>query len=381
MAAQRDDTLVLYSRHAFYPVHWLAVEEIARRYSVRIVVLAGLPAELPSVHVAHGEADPQPAAWLPVEVRQMPAGSRSKRLSWLAREVRSVRPDAIWVQEEPIDPFLLELLALYRLRKQPRIVTAVCENIFPRPRRLAERTARRLLWPRLDHLLTVAGPSLDGIRSAGMPESVPASTLVAGGLEPDGAVTPMALPFDRDETFVVGFAGRIVEEKGWKVLVEAIGDVPDAQLVFAGDGPQVDELRAVCSSADRMHYVGLLPKGELWSFYVALDCLAVPSLTTPRWKEQSASTLVDGLCMGLPIVASESGGIPDIMGPAGLLVPERDPAALAEALERLRDDQSLRDRLGASGKERFRRQFAIPAYADKIAAALNLHLRPVALSG
>ena len=73
----------------------------------------------------------------------------------------------------------------------------------------------------------------------------------------------------------------------------------------------------------------MLPKDELWSFYAALDCLAVPSLTTPRWKEQSASTLVDGLAMGLPIVASDSGGIPDIMGSAGLLVPEGDADALA----------------------------------------------------
>ncbi len=378
MAALRNDTLIVYSRHAFYPVHWLAVEEIARRYAVRVVVLAGLQAELPSVHVAHGEADPRPASRLPIEIRHMPAGSRRKRLSWLAREVRAACPDAIWVQEEPTDPFLLELLALYRFRERPRIVTAVCENIFPPPS-WPERVTRRLLWPRLDHLLAVAGPSLEGIRVAGMPESVAASTLVAGGLEPEGAVAPMALPFDGGGTFVVGFAGRIVEEKGWKVLVEAIDDVPDTQLVFAGDGRQVDELRAVCFSAERMHYVGLLPKGELWSFYGALDCLAVPSLTTPRWKEQSASTLVDGLCMGLPIVASASGGIADMMGSAGLLVPEGDTGALREALTRVRDDERLRAELGSCGKDRFRREFAIPAYADKIAAALNLHVRSVAL--
>ena len=123
----------------------------------------------------------------------MPRGSRRERLTWIARQLRAIRPDVIWVQEEPIDPFLLEMLALYRFHKRPRIVTAVCENIFPRPRRLAERTARRLLWPRLDHLLTVAQPSLEGIRAAGMPSSVPASTLVAGGLEPEGEVKAMAL--------------------------------------------------------------------------------------------------------------------------------------------------------------------------------------------
>jgi glycosyltransferase involved in cell wall biosynthesis len=209
-----------------------------------------------------------------------------------------------------------------------------------------------------------------------MPEDVPASTLVAGGLEPVGDVAPMALPFDRSE-FVVGFAGRIVEEKGWKVLAAALPE--GTRLVLAGDGDQRAELEALAAKDARVDYLGLLPKDELWGFYAALDCLAVPSVTTPRWKEQSASTLVDGLCMGVPVVASDSGGIADIMGPAGLLVAEEDVDALGVALARLRDDAALRDRLGTEGRERFRREFAIPAYADKIASALNLHTRSLAL--
>src|SRR5688572_14660173 len=175
-------TLVLYSRLAFYPVHWLALEQIVRRYDVGAVVLAAAPpADLPTVHRAHGTADAGAASELPIEVRHVPRGSRAERLRWIAAQLRAVDPDVIWVQEEPIDPFLLEMLAIYRFRSRPRIVTAVCENIFPRPARAAERVARRLLWPRLDHLMTVAQPSLQGIREAGMPFSVPASTLVAGG--------------------------------------------------------------------------------------------------------------------------------------------------------------------------------------------------------
>jgi glycosyltransferase involved in cell wall biosynthesis len=371
-----EQTLVLYSRLAFYPVHWLALEEIVRRFEARAIVLAAAPpGDLPTVHQAHGTADPASASGLPIQVRHVPPGSRLERLAWVARQLRAIRPDVIWVQEEPIDPFLLEMLAVYRFRTRPRIVTAVCENIFPRPRRVAERTARRLLWPRLDHLLTVARPSLEGIRAAGMPPSIPASTLVAGGLEPGGEVRPMLLPFDAE--FTVGFAGRLIEAKGWKVLARALPD--GVRLVLAGDGPQRDELEAVTTADARVHYLGLLPKDELWSFYAALDCLAVPSLTTPRWKEQSASTLVDGLAMGLPIVASDSGGIPDIMGPTGLLVPEGDADALRNALEQLRDDPALRERLGAAGRERFRQEFAIPAYARKIGTALKLHERSVAL--
>jgi glycosyltransferase involved in cell wall biosynthesis len=206
-----------------------------------------------------------------------------------------------------------------------------------------------------------------------MPASVPADTLVAGSLEPPDRVEPMRLPFAETD-FVVGFAGRIVEEKGRQVLVEALDRTPpDVKLAVAGDGPDLAQLER--AAGGRMHYAGLLPKDELWGFYTALDCLAVPSLTTPRWKEQLGQTILDGLAMGVPVVASASGGIPDALGDAGLLVPEGDAQALADAIARLRDDAGLRAGLVEKGRERFRREFAIPAYAAKIAAALQLDPR------
>jgi glycosyltransferase involved in cell wall biosynthesis len=375
MTPDPDQTLVLYSKLAFYPVHWLALEQIVSRYRVRAVVLAAPEPRLPSVHEAHGVADTAAVGGRPIDVHPMPAGSRRERAVWLARQLRELRPDVVWVQEEPIDPFLLEILALHRFRRRPQIVASVCENIFPPPANPAERIARRLLWPRLNGLIAVAGPSIEGIRAAGMPESVPAASLVAGGLGPPTHVEPRALPFAESD-FVVGFSGRIVEEKGWRILVQALGALPpEFKLAVAGDGPDLDELRTVVPG--RVHVAGLLPKGELWGFYATIDCLAVPSLTRPRWKEQLGGTLLDGLAMGVPVVASASGGLPDAMGEAGVLVPEGDAAALADALRRLRDDPGLRERLAEAGRERFRREFAIPAYADKIAASLRLRSREV----
>jgi glycosyltransferase involved in cell wall biosynthesis len=372
MTSNGDATLVLYSKLAFYPIHWLALQEIVAGFRVCAVVLAAPAPDLPAVHAAHGTAEPADGQ---IEVRRMPAGSRRERVFWLARQVRDVGPDVIWVQEEPIDPFLLELLALYRLRRRPRIVASVCENIFPAPASRLTRVVRNALWPRLDELIAVASPSIEGIRAAGMPLSVPASSLVAGGLGPPSRVDPLPLPFHADD-FVVGFAGRIVDEKGWRVLVGALQTLPDEfKLAVAGDGPDLGHL--VDALPGRIHSEGLLPKAALWGFYAALDCLAVPSLTTPRWKEQLGGTLLDGLAMGIPVVASASGGLPDAMGDAGVLVPEGDAAALADALRRLREDAALRAWLAERGRERFRQEFAIPAYADKIAKALALRPREV----
>ena len=80
-----------------------------------------------------------------------------------------------------------------------------------------------------------------------------------------------------------------------------------------------------------------------------LDCLALPSLTRPNWKEQFGRVLVEAMACQVPVVGSDSGEIPNLVGDAGLIVPEGDAAALAAALRRLRDDAVLRASLGWPG--------------------------------
>ena len=371
-----DETLALVSRLAFYPVHWQALEQLVDRYRVRAVVLAAPGPELPPVHRQLGTATPSDDAR--IEVRRLPAATRTAELRWLRRELRRAQPDAVWIQDEPVERLTLETLAV-RPDGGARVAVAVCENIFPAPR-LPRRVVERRLWRRVDALLAVASPSLDGIRRAGMPAGVEGHVLVAGSLAPPDVVEPLPLPFERAAgDFVVGFAGNIAEEKGWSVLLDALERLPDGfRVVVAGDGPQRAELEARLRSpelAGRAFTVGLLPKERLWGFYAQLDALAVPSLTRPRWKEQFGGVLADAMAMGVPIVGSDSGAIPEVMGPAGIVVPEGDADALASALLRLRDDASLRAELAAAGPPRFRQHFAVPAYADRIAAALSLRPR------
>ena len=110
----------------------------------------------------------------------------------------------------------------------------------------------------------------------------------------------------------------------------------------------------------------------LWRFYAALDCLVVPSLTFPHWKEQFGGVLADGMAMGLPLIGSDSGAIPEVIGPAGLAVPEGQAEALGAAIERLQQSPELCENLGEAGRRRFREEWAIPAYATKIAQMLRL---------
>lgn len=373
MGADGEKRIVLVSSLAFYPYHWEALRAICRDYRATATVLAFDAPELPSVHQQIGwVADHDD--WKP-DVRTAPhGGSRT----WLAEQIRTVRPDAIWVQEEPTDYRLLEVLRVCWWQRRTRIVAAVCENIFAAaPLRLS--LVRRTLWHRLDCLVAVATPSIDGIRRVGMPRRVEAIPLVAGAGSPPEHV-PDAPPLLPPGTFIVGFAGRIVAEKGWRVLAEAVAQLPPRiGLAIAGDGADADELRALLAAdarlARRTTVVGLLPKAEMWSFYARLDCLAVPSLTTPTWKEQFGGVVADGLAAGLPVIGSSSGSIPEVLGEAGIVVPEGDAQALAAAIARLAADPSACADLSQRARRRFDGEFAIDRYAAKLARALGLEPR------
>src|SRR5690606_25832123 len=91
---------------------------------------------------------------------------------------------------------------------------------------------------------------------------------------------------------------------------------------------------------------------ELPRLLQGMDVLAVPSLTTPGWVEQFGRVVVEAMAGGVPVVASASGALPDVVGEAGLLVPEGDPAALGEALLRVGGEPGLWERLRQAGLDR-----------------------------
>jgi glycosyltransferase involved in cell wall biosynthesis len=372
MHDRRRPRLVLYSELALYPIHWAAFQRLCAEYDVEGVAFSRLAADLPAVHQQLGWADETNG---PIAVRTIPGGSSISRIRWLRRELRALQPDAIWLQQEPTDPLALELLAVLRSRREPQIVCAVCENLFAGTS-LRVRLAGRLLWSRIDALAAVATRSLEGIQAIGMPSSIPSSVLVAGALPPPTHIAPATLPFAVGTSdFVVGFAGRITREKGWRDLAAAVATLPPSfKLLLAGsdNDPTVHETLAEPALRGRAAYVGLLDREALWRFYASLDCLVLPSLTTSTWTEQFGGVLADAMAVGIPILGSSSGAIPEVIGPAGLVFPEGDVPAIAESLQRLSADPSLRESLGRRGRERFEREFSIPAYAHKLANLLGL---------
>lgn len=166
-----------------------------------------------------------------------------------------------------------------------------------------------------------------------------------------------SFPFDPDP--VVLFAGRLHPEKGVFVLLEAFGLVhekqPSVKLVLAGDGPAKQSLAAVAGRrglTEAIVLAGIVPNREMPSYLRRAEVLVAPSIVTPKWEEQVGMSILQAMGCAVPVVSTRSGAIPEYLPEsAGLLTPESDPQALAEALLTLLGDSKLRKKLGAAGRE------------------------------
>lgn len=154
-------------------------------------------------------------------------------------------------------------------------------------------------------------------------------------------------------TITVGYAGRLAAHKGVAVLLRAVARDDRLHLRIAGAGPDAAALRdAARHLGTRVTFLGPLDDEDLPAFYRGLDVLAVPSLETAGWVEQFGRVAVEAMACGTPVVASDSGALPDVVGAAGILVPPGDPQALCDALLRVATEPNLAEALRISGQER-----------------------------
>ena len=169
--------------------------------------------------------------------------------------------------------------------------------------------------------------------------------------------------------FTVGYAGRLVESKGLADLLQAVRmlEAP-VELLLIGDGEMRGELEGQTIPGSRVRVIDDLSHAEMAAGYAQLDVLALPSHTTPIWKEQFGRVIVEALWCGVPVVGSDSGEIPWLIGltEGGLVFPEGDSATLAAQLTKLRESPELRARMAADGRAVVQRMFTVPAATDPL---------------
>ncbi|HEX4601156.1 MAG TPA: glycosyltransferase [Gemmatimonadales bacterium] len=314
-----------------------------------------------------------PSTTHPFETAALPAwsGGFAALLTYspfvLQRALSVFRPDLVHLEEEPWSVAALEV-ALVCARRRVPFIFFTWENSdrrLPPPfewirravtRRAAAAVAGNAEAKRLLEQRGFAGP---------------VHVLPQLGVDP-GMFFP-AQPAGGPEDPVVGFVGRLVPQKGLLVLLDAVARLPKrVRVLIVGDGPLRHAVRAharLLGLEGCLELHGAVGHDAVATQLRRMSVLVLPSLSAPTWNEQFGHVLIEAMACGVPVIGSDSGAIPAVIGEAGIVVREGDPAALAGALGDLLSHPTRRIELAARGRARVLAAYTNEAVAQQLLAA------------
>lgn len=273
----------------------------------------------------------------------------------LGKRIRRLRPDLVHIDEEPYNVATAHALWLSR-RAGAKSLFFSWQNIlrhYPLPFRMLER----YVLSHVDYAIVGNQESRLVWRAKGY--QGPVAVIPQFGVDPE-AFRPAPRPAGRG--FIVGYTGgRLVEEKGVDLLLDALAGLEGTWRAYVlGGGPAREALQSQARRLGLSHRVSFdaqIPSSQMPAYYRQLDALVLPSRTRPNWKEQFGRVLVEAMASGVPVIGSDSGEIPHVIGDAGLIFPEGEVDILRAHLLRLMGDPDLRTDLAHRGRERVLARF------------------------
>lgn len=269
----------------------------------------------------------------------------------LKKRIKQFRPDILHIDEEPYN--LATWLGVRLARKfGSRSLFFSWQNInhrYPWPFRSMEQT----VLANVDYAIVGNRDSAAVWREKGYRGKY--QVIPQFGVSTD---TCAKFTSQRDgETFVIGSAGRrIVWEKGNDLILKAAAGLPGRWLVrIAGEGPERSKLERLAEELgikERVQFDGVIASEQMPAYLNQLDTVILASRTLTSWKEQFGRILVEAMACEVPVIGSDSGEIPNVIGQAGLIFPEDDALALQRCLVDLMEDNKLRHDLSQAGRQR-----------------------------
>lgn len=339
----------------------ILIENIDHRAWRPTLLLAASPEATLLAQRAHElSAEVRPVAPMPLGL------TGARRVPRLVRELRRARPDvfhahlswplaAKWalaaavLAHVPAIVATVHLFPDYPLDRsnffQGRVLARFVGRYVAVSDDIAARLARRLRWPAKKIEVIHNGVSLDRFAR---PVDPALRAQLAG----------------RTERIVFLTVARLDEQKGHDVLLRAAARIPEARFVLAGDGPERPRLEREAHDLGLGEQVAFLGHREdVPDLLAASDAFVLPSL-----YEGTPLAVLEAMAAGKPVISSAIHGTDELVvdGETGLLVPPRDPEALAATLRRILDDPSLRARLGVAARERAERRFPASRAAERV---------------
>jgi glycosyltransferase involved in cell wall biosynthesis len=302
-------------------------------------------------------------------VRIVPIAARGPiaepdKLRWSSKAMRKLftdfRPELVHLEDEPwSQPAALGIRLARKVGARTVVSTteALSRSYTIRQRFRRERTLRQAAG-------IIATSQLALTLATKRHPTAPRLVLPLFGVTP-----PPAAARDPHPGLSIGFIGRLVPERGLDLLFRAcVGLAGKWTITVIGTGPSQEELEELAQRlgiAARISWLGALPKTIVDQTWPTLDCVVLPSRTTPRWVATVGQAALHAMAHGVAVIASASGVLPELVGDAGRIVPEEDVPALAAELAELYSNRYECERLGAAGRHRVLEHFSDDAIAAR----------------
>ncbi len=289
----------------------------------------------------------------------------------LGRKMRGISPDLVYIAQERYDWSTLQTIADSRLcAPGAKIVGGSTVNIQYDLHRLHHRVKEWFFSTATDAIVAMNKEARELLRAHGYKKPI----LVQHGIGADEEVwCPLQTAKDKRENetsgMTVGYVGALVPEKGVLDLASALVNLNVGwRLVVIGDGPMRRHMELILEGKKSTQYVGFLgmmPREKIPPIMRTFDMLILPSRTTQTWKEQFGLVLIEAMLSGVPVVGSDSGAIPEVIGDAGLIFPEGNVPALQACLQKLLDNPVRAQEIGAKGRSRAMAHFSTTVLAEE----------------
>lgn len=294
--------------------------------------------------------------------------------------LQKLEPDFIYVHHEPYGVATAQIYLANHLSIKKPIGFFSWQNIFKRypfPFRQME------YWVLQESSFAFPGSysAEEVLRKKGYKGS---SVIFPSGIDPDAYFPQPEAEELKDKLRIsqnevlIGYVGRIVEQKGLKTLLYALSQIQDLpwRLIVAGTGSyetQFDTIAQTLQLTQRIKRLGYVPHDETPTHLSAFDLLVLPSETRPNWKEQFGRVIIEAIACGTPVVGSDSGEIPYLIQATsgGLTFPEGQSKALAEQLQQLILNPSLRSQLVEQGRQAVLQNYTNASLAQRFAQTVE----------
>jgi glycosyltransferase involved in cell wall biosynthesis len=355
--------VLVISHSAIQPTYHKKFEKIAKYDDIKIQVIVPEKWVENTQVLSFSRIDKANLSFLPRKVMFPGYGSRFFFTRGLAKQFRIFKPDIIHLEEEPWSLCALQTIMFRKLfcRNSKLIFRTSLSIPVKQKFNFIASLIEKLTFKKADYALVLSKRAGEILTQKGYNKNM--------GISYNGVDESVFRKIDvknlKDELgikneFVIGYVGRLMQMKGLETLIKAFSLVSQNsqkayRLLLVGSGEYRDEMLALASELginEKIILTEAVPAVDVPKYINCMDVIVLPSITMPWWVEFFGRVLVEAMMCEVPVIGSNSGEIPNVVGDAGLIFQEGDAHDLKEKLEIISKDTYTRNLLIKKGSTR-----------------------------